>query len=118
MKLKLVRLLSRLGELKRADPPSRHEVAAGAGIALATVTKIFSIPHTRISGRECEGLTSYLFSQFRPHVHAAVSDSELLNRLRFELIEFEGERDHTAGSDSCPFSPDGVVSLEELFPSA
>lgn len=117
MKLKITQILTRLGELKRSAPPSRSEVASATGISLQTVTKLFSIPHTRLSSREMQLLTKYLFEQFRPHVSTEVSDTELLNRLRFELIEFEGGGSG-ASTAACPYSADGKLALSDIFPAS
>jgi len=113
MNLRLQQILTRLSHFKKTPPPGRHEVSRGAGIDIHTVTRLFSIPQTRLSIREFEGLVQYLFKEFRPFIAAEVKDGQLINQLRFELLEFP----HDTNSDStpaCPFSSDGKYSLKDL----
>jgi hypothetical protein len=113
MNLRLQRLLIKLGELKKCSPPTRHEVSAGSGIELATMTRVFSMPQTRLRLDETEKLVAYLFHQFRPLISTETSDEQLWNQLRFELVEFEFDKSR-AGDSACAYSPDGKFRLKDI----
>ena len=113
MNLRLQKLLARLGELKKASPPTRHEVSQGSGIDLPTMTRVFSMPQTRLRLEETEKLVAYLFREFRPYIAAAISDEQLSNQLRFDLVEFESDKSKAA-DPACAYSPDGKYRLKDI----
>lgn len=113
MNLRLQRLLLKLGEIKKTAAPTRHDVSQGSAIDIATMTRVFSIPQTKLRLDESEKLLRYLFKEFRPLIVPEVSDEQLWNQLRFELFDF----DHEAGKKTdptCPFRPDGRYTLKDL----
>ena len=113
MNLRLQQILTRLSHFKKGAAPTRHEVSRGSGININTVTKIFSLPHTRLSITEFEQLVGYLFKEFRPFIEATTSDEQIINQLRFELLEFQ-DCAKTSTSNACPLPTDGKFSLRDL----
>ena len=101
----------KLGELRKSPPPTRHEVSAAAAIDIATMTRVFSLPQTKLRLEESEKLLAYLFSQFRPLIVAEISDEQLWNQLRFELFDFEQIK---KGETSCAYRPDGRYTLKDI----
>lgn len=114
MNLRLQRLLLKLGELRRGSPPSRHEVSTGSGIDLVTMTKIFSLPQTRLRLQDTEKLVGYLFREFRPLLSEEVPDDQLWNHLRFELFDFDGEAARKPDA-ACAYNPEGKYTLKDLL---
>ncbi|NDC39742.1 MAG: hypothetical protein EBZ48_17170 [Proteobacteria bacterium] len=113
MNVRLQQILTRLSHFKKGTAPTRHEVSRGSGIELTTVTRIFSLPHTRLSLTEFEQLVQYLFKEFRPFIEDSTTDEQILNQLRFELLEFQ-DCAKTSGSKSCPLPNGGKFTLHDL----
>jgi hypothetical protein len=113
MNLRLQRLLLKLGEIKKSSPPTRHEVSQASSIDIGTMTRIFSIPQTRLRLEESEKLVAYLFSQFRPLIVPEVTDEQLWNQLRFELFDFDPAQAKKAES-ACLYNPDGKYNLKDI----
>lgn len=113
MNLRLQQILTRLSHFKKGAAPTRHEVSRGSGIEIATVTRIFSLPHTRLSITEFEQLVNYLFREFRPFIAEPTSDEQILNQLRFELLEFQ-DCAKTSSTNTCPLPSGGKFSIHDL----
>ncbi len=113
MNLRLQKLLCRLGELKKSPSPTRHEVSQGSGIDLQTMTRVFSMPQTRLRLEETEKLVHFLWKEFRPYISPSITDDQLSNQLRFELFEFEPDKSKL-NEPSCVYSPDGKYGLKDI----
>ena len=85
----------------------------GSGIEITTVTRIFSLPHTRLSITEFEQLVNYLFREFRPFIAEPTSDEQIRNQLRFELLEFQ-DCAKTSSTNTCPLPSGGKFSIHDL----
>jgi len=75
------------------------------------MTRVFSIPHTRLQLEESEKLIAYLFAQFRPLIVPEVTDEQLWNQLRFELFDFDQPR---KADCICAYKPDGKYNLKDI----
>ena len=113
MNLRLQQILTRLSHFKKGAAPSRHEVSRGSGIDINTVTRLFSLPHTRLSITEFEQLVSYLFKEFRPLIAESTTDEQIINQLRFEMLEFQ-DCAKTSSANTCPLPAAGKFSLHDL----
>jgi len=113
MHLRLPHLLRRLGEMKRLPPPTRAEVSRGCGIDLPTITRVFATPYTKLSISDLERIVGWLFSEFRPFIAPEVSDEQLMNHLRFELVDFQHEGP-TGEQEACCYTPGGRYNLKDI----
>ena len=112
MRLKFNYLLAKLGEFKKREVPGVDELCQRTGLPVLTMVKLCSGSAVKLNKNEFESLISYLFSEMRPVMHENITDQQLLNHLRFELIEFS--ETVTNEPAICSFKSGGKYTLDDI----
>jgi len=99
MKINLSKLLKQLAEHTGAEPPSCEEVSEKSGVDRTVILKLCSDPTTSIETKDLSRIVQYLYREFRPFVDSTTGDTQLLNQIRFELVEFQVDSLFLAGAD-------------------
>lgn len=99
MQIKLGDMLSRLAEQKGTALPGSEEVSEKSGVELNTVKRLIANSRTSIETSDLQLLVKYLFDEFRPLVEGGIGDKQLVDQIRFDLVEFNFDMISFAGAD-------------------
>ena len=89
MKIYFRHLLEKLANISGAPAPVCTVIAKETGIPLMRVNKLLGHPSITVRKDELNSLVTFLVSRWRPWIAPSVSDRQLTDQLRFEMLAFE-----------------------------